>query len=193
MNRIPLWADKQGPWETDRLTRALKRETGKRLGVTLHTQDYRHTAVSIGRVVVGESFSKGYQDEIGEVEEGEVDKGGEDIVELQNARTTAMGVENYGVPIDIIKHLNIRSIDAFRPLSTMWHRFLGLEGKGNAQEEAVWMGSNSASKTKKRKDRSCDDDSRDAQLVLRQQAPRVPDNQGEAVRDRCSRCLVKRR
>jgi hypothetical protein len=37
----------------------LKQETGKRLGVELHTRDYRHTAVGIGRVVVRESFSKG--------------------------------------------------------------------------------------------------------------------------------------
>lgn len=49
-----VWADEQGPWGTDRLTRALRREMGKRLGVELHTLDYRHTAVGIGRVVVGE-------------------------------------------------------------------------------------------------------------------------------------------
>jgi len=56
-----------------------------------------------------------------------VDKEGESALELQSARTTAMGVGNYSVPIDIVKHLSIRSIDAFRPLSTLWHRFLGLE------------------------------------------------------------------
>ncbi|KAF1949246.1 hypothetical protein CC80DRAFT_555452 [Byssothecium circinans] len=48
-----------------------KRETGKRLRVELHTLDYQHTAVSISRVVVGESFSKGYQDKIRETEEAE--------------------------------------------------------------------------------------------------------------------------
>ena len=42
-----VWADEQGPWGTARLTRALRRETGKRLGVPLHTLDYRHTAVGI--------------------------------------------------------------------------------------------------------------------------------------------------
>ncbi|KAJ4329600.1 hypothetical protein N0V87_010726, partial [Didymella glomerata] len=124
-----VWADAQGPWGTDRLTRALRRETGKRLGVPLHTLDYRHTAVGIGRVAVGERFSKGYQDEIGEVDEAEVDEEGEDVMELQNARTTLMGVGNYSVPIDIVKHLSVRSIEAFRPLSAMWHRFLGLDGK----------------------------------------------------------------
>jgi hypothetical protein len=31
------------------------------------------------------------------------------------------------VPIDIVKHLSVRSIDAFRPLSMLWHRFLGVD------------------------------------------------------------------
>ena len=93
-----VWADEQGPWGTDRLTRALRRETGKRLGVELHTLDYRHTAIGIGRKVVGELFSKGYQDEVGEVEEAEADKEeGEDVIELQNARTTTIGVRTSSV------------------------------------------------------------------------------------------------
>ena len=114
----------------------LRRETGKRLRVELHTLDYRHTAVGIGRVTVGESFSKGYQDEVGEVEEAEADEEeGEDVIELQNARTTTIGVSNYSVPMDIVKHLSVRSIEAFRPLSTMWHHFLGLVGKQGVQQE----------------------------------------------------------
>jgi hypothetical protein len=40
-----VWHDAQGAWDTDRLTRVLKRETGKRLGVVLHTLDYQHSAV----------------------------------------------------------------------------------------------------------------------------------------------------
>ncbi|KAL6169122.1 hypothetical protein ACJQWK_05480 [Exserohilum turcicum] len=39
-----------------------------------------------------------------------------------------MGVGNYSVPIDIVKHLSVRSIDAFRQLSVAWHRFLGVDG-----------------------------------------------------------------
>jgi hypothetical protein len=75
---------------------------------------------------------------VGEVDEAEVDEDQEDIVELQNARTTAMGVANYGVLVDIIKHLSTRSIDAFWALSTAWHRFLGVDGQG---EEAVEVSS----------------------------------------------------
>ncbi|KAL6161913.1 hypothetical protein ACJQWK_11994 [Exserohilum turcicum] len=130
-----VWSNEQGAWNTDRLTRVLKRETGKRLGVELHTLDYRHTAVGIGRVMVGESFGKGYQDEIGEIDEAEVDEDEEDLIELQNARSTVMGVGNYSVLIDIVKHLSTRSIDAFRALSTAWHRFLGVDGQAEAGEE----------------------------------------------------------
>jgi hypothetical protein len=53
----------------------LKQEAGKRLGVELHTRDYRHTAVGIGRVVVGESISKGCQDEVREIEETKIGEG----------------------------------------------------------------------------------------------------------------------
>ncbi|KAL6160848.1 hypothetical protein ACJQWK_11971 [Exserohilum turcicum] len=130
-----VWSNEQGAWNTNRLTRVLKRETGKRLGVELHTLDYRHTAVGIGRVMVGESFGKGYQDEIGEIDEAEVDEDEEDLIELQNARSTVMGVGNYSVSIDIVKHLSTRSIDAFRALSTAWHRFLGVDGQAEAGEE----------------------------------------------------------
>jgi hypothetical protein len=64
----------------------------------------------------------------------EVDGDQDDIIELQNSRTIAMGVGNYCVPIDIVKHLSVRSIDAFRALSTTWHRFLGVDD--HADEDA---------------------------------------------------------
>jgi hypothetical protein len=135
-----VWSDAQGAWGTDRLTRLLKRETGKRLGVVLHTLDYRHTAVGIGRVKVGESFGKGYQDELGEVEEAEVEDDSEDVLKLQNSRTTAIGVGNYSVLMNIVKHLSVRSMDAFRSLSTAWHRLLGVDGMGPAEGRAGWSG-----------------------------------------------------
>jgi hypothetical protein len=77
-------------------------------------------------------------------------------MELQNARTTVMGVGNYSVPIDIVKHLSVCSIEAFRPLSTMWHRFLGLDGKQAAQQETS-MGNIDLSRRPKRRERSGDD------------------------------------
>ena len=64
-----------------------------------------------------------------------MDEDKEDLIELQNSRTTVMGVGNYSVSIDIVKHLSTRSIDAFRALSTAWHRFLGVDGQAKAPEE----------------------------------------------------------
>ena len=85
----------------------LKRETGKRLGVVLHTLEYWHTAVGIRRVKVGELFSRGYQDNVGETEETEVDNNSEDVLKLQNLYITIIGIGNYSVLIDIIKHLSV--------------------------------------------------------------------------------------
>ena len=70
-----VWGDEQEPWDIARLTRIIKRETGKRLRWLITTLDYRHVAVGIGRVAIGESFGWGYKDEVGEVEEAEIEEG----------------------------------------------------------------------------------------------------------------------
>jgi hypothetical protein len=78
-------------------------------------------------VKAGEVFSKGYKDKVGEVEKAKGDEGSEDVLELQNLRLTAMGIGNYSVLVDIVKHLSVRLMDAFRLLSMAWHRFLGVD------------------------------------------------------------------
>jgi hypothetical protein len=94
-------------------------------------QEYRHTAVGVGREVVGERFATGYRTEMassgGAAEEGErsSDEDGEDPVELQNGRTTATGAVAYAVRADLVQGLSTRSIDVFRTLSHAWHAFLG--------------------------------------------------------------------
>ncbi|KAL9080122.1 MAG: hypothetical protein Q9157_001082 [Trypethelium eluteriae] len=131
-----IWADERGPWDTGRMTRIIKHETAKRLGATLTTLDYRHVAVGIGRRMVGEQFSRGYQDDVGEGEEAEVEKEeGESVLELQSTRTTQIGINNYSVPVDIVKHLSERSIEVFRPLSEQWHQFLGLTMDRDRQQK----------------------------------------------------------
>ncbi|KAK3059396.1 hypothetical protein LTS18_010971, partial [Coniosporium uncinatum] len=123
-----VWGGLNGPWETDKLTSIITRETTTRLGERLTTLDYRHVAISIGRVYVSDEFAKGYKDEVGEVEEPEVDV--DDGLELSAGRTGEIGVRRYGVPSEIIKFLSVRSIDVFRSLSESWHRFLGLGDDG---------------------------------------------------------------
>jgi superfamily II DNA helicase RecQ len=126
-----LWADERGPWETDRLTRTMTLESAKWLGTRLTVQEYRHTAVGVGREVVGERFATGYRTEMassgGAAEEGErsSDEDGEDPVELQNGRTTATGAVAYAVRADLVQGLSTRSINVFRTLSHAWHAFLG--------------------------------------------------------------------
>jgi hypothetical protein len=127
-----LWADERGPWETDQLTRTITLELAKWLGTRLTVQEYRHTAVGIGREVVGERFAAGYLTEIargggGAAEEGggSSDEDGEDPVELQSGRTTAIGTVAYAVRADLVQGLSTRSIDVFRTLSYTWHAFLG--------------------------------------------------------------------
>jgi hypothetical protein len=123
-----IWANEQGPWETDRLTRIMIRESQKRLGTRLTTHDYRHVAISIGREVIGEQFARGYAEETIEVEEAEVED--DDALEMSAGRGAEIGVNRYGVSVDIVKHLSSRSIDTFRPLSRQWHEFLELASYG---------------------------------------------------------------
>ena len=124
-----VWANEQGPWETVRLTRVIARETGKRLGVRLTTHDHRHTAISIGRRVVGEQFAHGYAEEMAEIEEPEVEM--DDALEMSAGRGGDIGTNRYGVSVDVIKHLSSRTVDVFRPLSEKWHEFLGLNSYGD--------------------------------------------------------------
>jgi superfamily II DNA helicase RecQ len=138
-----VWSNEQGPWETDRLTKVIARETQKRLGVRLTTHDYRHTAISIGRRVVGEQFAHGYAEEMAEIEEPEVET--DDALELSAGRGGEVGANRYGVSLDVIKHLSSRTVDTFRPLSEKWHKFLGLSSYGDkGQKRSREERSNSA-------------------------------------------------
>jgi hypothetical protein len=125
-----LWANEQGPWETDQLTRTMTLESAKWLGTRLTVQEYRHVAVGVGREVVGERFGAGYRTEMagGKAEDaGSSDEDEEDSVELQNGRTTSTGAVAYAVRADLVQGLSTRSINVFRTLSHAWHAFLGLD------------------------------------------------------------------
>jgi hypothetical protein len=69
----------------------------------------------------------------------------EDTLDVQAGRGEVMGGLRYGVPVDIIRHLSNRSLDAFRPLSQMWHRFLGL-GLGSDADHLSWHDHSSRSR-----------------------------------------------
>jgi len=122
-----VWADEHGPWETDRLTRIIVTQSSTALHNRLTTLEYRHAAIAIGREFIDGSFGAGTQDEVGEVEEPEVEV--DSPLEMSAGRTGFIGANRYGVPSDIIKHLSIRSLKTFRPLSEAWHRWLGVAGE----------------------------------------------------------------
>lgn len=109
------------------MTRALKTETSKRLGVRFTTHDYRHVAISIGREVIGAAFTKGYHKGMDESVEEEEEEQDEDALEVSAGRGGEIGTNRYGVPMDVIQHLNNKTMDTFRPLSMKWHSFLGLQ------------------------------------------------------------------
>lgn len=140
-----VWSNEFGPWATDRLTKIISRETRKGLGVRLTTLDYRHVAIGVGREVVGNHFARGYVEEASEVEEAEMDD--DDGLEISAGRSSEIGANRYGVSLDVIKHLSSRSIDTFRPLSTEWHTFFGLQSFRQAagQKRAAHARSESSS------------------------------------------------
>ena len=130
-----VWASRNGPWETERLTRVVARETAIWLGCRLTTLEYRHAAITLGREFVGAQFGHGFREQVGEeaIEEPEMEL--ESGLDLQAGRTEKIGVQTYGVPVDIVQHLSIRSVQFFRQLSEKWHSFLELPSSREQQEQ----------------------------------------------------------
>jgi hypothetical protein len=46
---------------------------------------------------------------------------------MSTGRRGEIGGNRYGVSVDVVKYINDRSINTFRPLSEKWHKFLGLD------------------------------------------------------------------
>ena len=115
----------------------IKARSSQALRNKLHTLNYRHIAIAIGRVFVDEMFRVGTQDNIGEVKEAEIKE--ESALEISAGRTERIGVNQYGVSSDIIKHLSIQSVKTFRPLSKAWHQFLGIGGVDNTRARELFI------------------------------------------------------
>jgi hypothetical protein len=100
------------------------------------TQEYRYTAAGIGCEVVGKRFAAGYKKQLqgnyAADSRGSLDEDSEDPLELQNGRSTAVGIVVYAVQADLVQGLSMRSVDIFCTLSYAWHAFLGLTSVGSA-------------------------------------------------------------
>lgn len=122
-----VWSKDGEPWNTDRLTRIIQRHTTLSFGQGFGTLDYRHLVVSIGRQKVSRKFDEEFRAEQGHASEESDDEEEEDAIDLQNARTSKIGLQRYGVRADMLEQLNDRAFDVFRNLSAGWHEFLGLD------------------------------------------------------------------
>lgn len=78
--------------------------------------------------------------------------------------------DNGESPTDVVKHLSVRSIETFRPLSELWHRFLGLT-PGPAGERG--SGSLRTARGKRERSRAGDELLPSRQKQLARPSPRL--------------------
>jgi hypothetical protein len=85
------------------------------------------------REFVGAQIGHGYREQVDKeaIKEPEMElKSG---LDLQAGRTGKIGVQTYGVPVDIVQHLSMRFVQFFRQLSEKWHSFLELPSSREQQ------------------------------------------------------------
>jgi hypothetical protein len=80
----------------------MTQKTAEQLGTRLTMQDYCYTAIGIGRKVVGERFAAGYKKQLQSYytkksKEGSSNKNREDLLKLQNSRSTAVDIVAYAI------------------------------------------------------------------------------------------------
>jgi superfamily II DNA helicase RecQ len=111
-----LFADDKGPWSTDRLTKILTHESGKRMGFRMTVSEYRHIAIAIDR-----EFIRGTSAEPDEEDEDE-----DDVHDLMAAHNSKTAIARYARREELLKGLTPESINAFRPVSDKWQIFYHL-------------------------------------------------------------------
>jgi superfamily II DNA helicase RecQ len=115
-----LFADNKGPWSTDRLTKVLTRETSKRLGFRMTTQEYRHVAIAIDR-----EFIRGISAEA----DGEDEDEDDDVHDLMAAHSSKLANARYARMGGLSKGLTPESINVYRTVSDKWQRWYKLESR----------------------------------------------------------------
>jgi len=122
-----LFGDHNGPWQTERLTKALVRETKIRIGFRMTTQEYRHIAIAIDRKFIRRKEAEGDDDE----EEDD------DVHDLMAAHPTKVAVARYARMGGMTRSLTSESIDVFRSISDKWQRWyklLSRKSKGDVPQ-----------------------------------------------------------
>jgi superfamily II DNA helicase RecQ len=111
-----LFGDEKGPWDTARQTKAFVRESTKRIGFRMTTQDYRHISIAIDRQFI--RCNKALFDD-----EDFLD---DDIHDLMAAHSSHVANVHYGRDKAMLHQLSAQSINQFRSVSDKWQRWLGL-------------------------------------------------------------------
>jgi len=107
-----LFADHNGPWSTERLTKAMTRETSTKLGFRITTQEFRHIAIAIDR-----KFIRGVN------AEPDDDEDEDDIHDLMAAHSTKLALARYARMGGLTRSITPESIDGFRTIGDKWLRF----------------------------------------------------------------------
>ena len=114
-----LFADSEEPWSTKQLTDALTRETTKRIGFRLTTQEYRHVSIAIDR-----KFIRGHDAEPDAEDEDE-----DDVHDLMAAHSTKLATARYARMGGLTRSLTPESISVFRTISDKWQRWFKLQAR----------------------------------------------------------------
>src|SRR6202790_5401207 len=114
-----LFADSEEPWSTKQLTDALTRETTKRIGFRLTTQEYRHVSIAIDR-----KFIRGQDAEPDAEDEDE-----DDVHDLMAAHSTKLATARYARMGGLTRSLTPESISIFRTISDKWQQWFKLQAR----------------------------------------------------------------
>ena len=118
-----LWADKKGVWGTNRMCKALARETSIHLGHRITVADYRHIAIGIDQMHIRPDRNIEEEEE----EDGEEDE--EDNAHDLMACHSSAQADSYAINAAMLSCLTFRSISKFRDVASRWHRFLRLNSQ----------------------------------------------------------------
>ena len=118
-----LFGDSNGPWKTETFTRSLENETAKGLGFRMNGQMFQQIAVAIDRKFIR---PRGPGEE-GEYEAGESD--GENPFDAGAGHSMKVAIASYARIRNLTRGLTPESIDIFRAICDIWHKWLGVASR----------------------------------------------------------------
>ena len=118
-SNVFLFGDKNIPWETNQLTTALKRETGKWMGEEITNNLFRHISVAIDR-----EFIRRKEGEDSDNEDSEDES--KNVYDTMAAHTKRLGDAMYARVKNLTSGLIPEAINLFRQVCDRHHGWLGM-------------------------------------------------------------------